>query len=241
MRKQKATVWCDRAQHEDPRLVAQQKAAKIRAAREITGKISDGRTSTGGSMGSSSLGVRSKIRHHGLPKATGYSANLVGGGVPMRLSANEVGDEGTYNREAESARRVDHQRTGSGLSSGSHNRYSNTDQKSLDHSQGNSLMSGQEVSPGNEDIPEMDETPMPGDHGSVDYFAPEPGNGGSGSSSERESSFGNVGQMKAPQAVRKEGKTSEELRRRGSVDERANTMGYMGGGRLFVANPDLSD
>lgn len=34
-------------------------------------------------------------------------------------------------------------------------------------------------------------------------------------------------------------KKAEELRRRGSVDERSMTMG--GKGRLFVANPDLDD
>src|SRR6266536_3312564 len=37
MRKQKATVWCDRAQYEDPRLLAAQKAAKLRAAIEVSG------------------------------------------------------------------------------------------------------------------------------------------------------------------------------------------------------------
>ncbi|KAK2036105.1 hypothetical protein LZ31DRAFT_442409, partial [Colletotrichum somersetense] len=37
LRKQKATVWCDRAQYEDPRLVAQQRAAKMRATLEVIG------------------------------------------------------------------------------------------------------------------------------------------------------------------------------------------------------------
>ena len=197
MRKQKATVWCDRAQHEDPRIVAQQKAAKIRAAREIhTGISAEGRTSTSGSMGSSSLGVRSKIRHHGLPKATGYSANLVGGGVPMRLSANEVGDEGTYNRTADKAQ---HQRTDSAKSSGSGGKYMNVEQRQHDRYSQNSIPTIQGGSPENGDIPELQETPVPGDPGtSGDYFARKSGNGGSGSSSERESSFGGVGQMQAP-------------------------------------------
>ena len=191
-------------------------------------------------MGSGSLGVRSKIRHHGLPKATGYSANLVGGGVPMRLSANEVGDEGTYNRTSDND---GHQRTMSSDSVG--NRYLNVDQKQQQqqrYSQGSMRSGAQGGSPGSPNIPELDETPMPGDfRASGDYFAGKVGNGSSGSSSERESSFGKVGQMEGPSAPVKERRTSEELRRRGSVDERTNTMGFMGSGRLFVANPDLSD
>ena len=242
MRKQKATVWCDRAQHEDPRIAAQHKAAKIRAAREIDGKgPAEGRTSTSGSMGSGSLGVRSKIRHHGLPKATGYSgANMVGGGVPMRLSANEVGDDGNQYDDTDSGRRI------SGRISGDH-RWLSVDQQQRGsrYSQGSTPNCSGQGSRRYEDIPEMfetEETPGPGDQQQqgTDYFAHAAGKGGSGGSSERENCFGNVGQMQAPKAE-KESKTLDDLRRRGSVDERANTMGYMGGGRLFVANPDLSD
>ena len=243
MRKQKATVWCDRAQHEDPRIAAQQKAAKIRAAREINSSLLtiEGRSSTSGSMGNGSLGVRSKIRHHGLPKTTGYSANLVGGGVPMRLSANEVGDEGTYNRDVDP--HIRHERTGSRGSTGSQSRYLNvgsTGQRR--YSSGSPAHSGRGGSFGNDEIPELQETPVPGEQqAGGDYFSAAPGHGGSGSSSERESSFGKVGQMEAPPVAVRAERTSDELKRRGSVDERANTMGYMGGGRLFVANPDLSD
>ena len=237
MRKQKATVWCDRAQHEDPRIVAQQKAAKIRAAREITGasKTPEGRTSMSGSMGSSSLGVRSKIRHHGVPKASGYSsANMVGGGVPTRLSANEVGDEGTYNGNPTGGR-TSHNRTSSAQSRDSRGHFLTVDtQQPRRYSQGSTPLSGQGSS--HENIAELGETPMPGNAQNADYFSAEPGQGGSGGSSEREASFGNVSQLEAPKA-KNEGITSEELRRRGSVDERANTIGYMGGGRLFVANP----
>ncbi|KAL2040525.1 hypothetical protein N7G274_006504 [Stereocaulon virgatum] len=238
MRKQKATVWCDRSQHEDPRIAAQHKAAKIRAAREITGKTAEGRTSTSGSMGSGSLGVRSKIRHHGLPKATGYSsANMVGGGVPLRLSANEVGDDGYTYDDTDSARRMSHQRTGSAKSS---DRWLGVDQRYTKRYSQNSSP-GQESSP-NEDIPELQETPVPGSHQQHGggYF-PSNERNNSGSSGDLENNFGNVAQMEAPKVEEKKRRTSEELRRRGSVDERANTMGYMGGGRLFVANPDLSD
>ena len=191
-------------------------------------------------MGSGSLGVRSKIRHHGLPKATGYSANLVGGGVPMRLSANEVGDDGTYNRGADQGA---HQRAVSSDSTGKRYLHVDQNQQQQRYSQGSIPSASQGGSPGSPSIPELqDETPVPGNYRTGgDYFTGKGGNGGSGGSSERESSFGNVGQMEGPSAPVKERRTSEELRRRGSVDERTNTMGFMGSGRLFVANPDLSD
>ncbi|KAG9766073.1 hypothetical protein KCU73_g64, partial [Aureobasidium melanogenum] len=84
MRKQKATVWCDRAQLEDPRMLAQQRAAKMRAQMEVVGGVSaTGNNRSSGSSG----GIASKIRHHGAVKASAYSAagNLSGAGVPMPL------------------------------------------------------------------------------------------------------------------------------------------------------------
>jgi hypothetical protein len=100
--------------------------------------------------------------------------------------------------------------------------------------------------------------------GGGDRFAPAPnGNarpglshatqqGGSGysgqstSSGEREASFGSVNTLPSQQPRGGPGpnrevsvkKNPEELRRRGSVDDRTMTMSA---GRLFVANPDLSD
>ena len=230
-------------------MLAQQKAAKMRATMEVDGGISQGRTSTSGSMGSGSLGVRSKIRNHVVSKASGYSyyPNMVGGGVPMRLSASEVGDEGNDEDDADSQRNLYHQRTSSGRSSlGSNKRLSATNLRPpARYSQGSTPPNGQDGSP-NEDIPELEETPVPEEHqrqaSEGNYFVKPTVHGGSGSSSERESSFGNVGNMNAPtiSSKRREdgGKSSEELRRRGSVDERAQTMT---GVRLFVANPDLSD
>ena len=222
-------------------MAAQHKAAKIRAAREITGKAVEGRNSTSGSMGSGSLGVRSKIRHHGLPKATGYSyANMVGGGVPMRLSASEVGDEGNTYDDGDRRASINNQRTSTGRSF-EDSRWLDVDRRRRNRHSGGSTQHG--GSP-NEDIPELEEGPEhPRTHqqqAGVGYF-PHTTNLRRGSSSEQENSFGNVGQMEAPKSEEKPRKTSEELRRRGSVDERTNTMGYMGQGRLFVANPDLSD
>lgn len=238
MRKQKATVWCDRAQREDPRILAQLKIAKVRAAMEVSGGMMEGRNSTG-SMGST--GVRSKIRHHGTPKAIGYNyANPAGGGVPMRLSATEVGDEGNDLEEVDSSRNGSHQRTNSGKSSGGSNKLLaavNQRQPSR-YSQGSLRTNGQGNSP-NEDIPELEESPYTGDHqqSTNDYFSYPPGQEESGSSSDFESGFGEVGQMKGPTASRDIGKAAEDLRRRGSVDERSNTMGGLGG-KLYVMNPD---
>ena len=162
---------------------------------------------------------------------------MVGGGVPMRLSANEVGDDGSLYDDTDSGRRI------SGRIS-SDNRWLSVDQQQRGnrYSQGSTPTESWHGSSPNDDIPETaetEETPVPGDQQQqgADYFAQKSGKGGSGGSSERENSFGNVGQMQAPKAE-KESKTLEDLRRRGSVDERANTMTYMGGGRLFVANPD---
>lgn len=94
MRKQKATVWCERAQLEDPQLQAQLKAAKVRAAKEVTGSPVKHRTSISGSASlSGSNRVAAKIRNHGKMNLVGYNpADLVGGvgGVPLRLSASEV-------------------------------------------------------------------------------------------------------------------------------------------------------
>ena len=247
MRKQKATVWCDRSQHEDPRLLAQQKAARLRAVMEVNGQ---GRTSTSGSMGSGGLNVRSKIRHHGAPKAVGYTpASLVGGGVPMRLSASEVGDEGSDDEDADSARYYQRTGTGSGRSSFASNRRYGGSRLPGRLSQGSTPPSGHGSSPGDE-IPELSETPMPGDYqrtpalGTADYF-PQPSSagkatsGGSGSSGERQ--FGEVGKLAAPSVAQtraEASKSADELRRRGSVDDRSMTMSAV---RLFVANPDLSD
>ncbi|KAL8704538.1 MAG: hypothetical protein Q9201_002312 [Fulgogasparrea decipioides] len=244
MRKQKATVWCDRAQREDPRIIAQQKAAKMRATKEIVGGGNIvGRTSTSGSLGSGGLGVRSKIRHHGLQKSAGVSyGNMLGGvGVPLRLSASEVGDETSPGLDGGSM----DQRIDSGRSSMGSNRWLSTgSQRRHRYSEGSTPTSGAGGSSNGEaDIPELEETPVPRNHApEQDYFgAASDGRRRSGSSSETE--FGEVGQMHAPPAAaasakKEEGKSAEELRRRGSVDERANTMT---GVRLFVANPDLSD
>ncbi|KAF2157749.1 hypothetical protein K461DRAFT_273975 [Myriangium duriaei CBS 260.36] len=264
LRRQKATVWCDHAQHEDPRVLAQQRQAKMRANMQVVGGVnSASRTST-----SSGGGVRSKIRHHGAVKASAYQAgNMSGAGVPMRLSASEVDDGDSDDDRLKNTRY--HQRNGSersSLSSGHRASGSfqavvgNTTQPSLSLSTAGRLSasstppSRHSYSPGLNEQTTLrhgsnsgpEDTPVPADYQGHDYFArPSAGgpstSGGSGSSSE-ERGFGDMGRL--PVRVAKEDeaekrrKTSEELRRRGSVDDRTMTMS---GVRLFVANPDLSD
>ncbi|KAK6509721.1 hypothetical protein TWF481_004452 [Arthrobotrys musiformis] len=99
LRKQKATVWCDRAQREDSRFLAAQKAAKAKAALEVAraaAQQSHHRTSESGSSVH-----RGKISHHrGGRKSSSvdheFSTNrsLVAG-VPARLDIDDdtSGDE----------------------------------------------------------------------------------------------------------------------------------------------------
>ncbi|KAF4303849.1 hypothetical protein GTA08_BOTSDO08322 [Botryosphaeria dothidea] len=238
MRRQKATVWCDRSQYEDPRLAAQQRAAKMRAAMEVVGGNQTSRTST--SSSGVAAGVRSKIRHHGAPKASLYTpANLTGSGVPMRLSASEV-DEGESDNDSNGVNNL-HNRSGSGRSSLNSGRrvYSYAGPSGARNSTGSTPPSGQ----GNSPTDMMaGETPVQGDFArrQSSYFPQRRDtglSGGSGSSGERENSFGGLGQMPQhePQAAEPK-KTSDDLRRRGSVDDRTMTMS--GAVRLFVANPD---
>ncbi|KAI9802320.1 MAG: hypothetical protein M1833_001826 [Piccolia ochrophora] len=240
MRKQKATVWCDRSQHEDPRIAAQQKAARTRAAKEVGGL--GGRSGTG-SMASGSVASR-KIRHPAMfkPMSTGYSSGSLAGGVasvPLRLSASEVGDEDR--RDTGDT----HQRTSSGKSSlGSARRQtglsSTSDNTGGKYGQGPAPAGTDDVSP--DGATQFGESPNGQEARDPrrDYFEHTPTgiSGESGSSGERENSFGDVGQIAPTSGVPKTGHNPDELRRRGSVDDRTTTMT---GVRLFVANPDLSD
>ena len=215
-RKQKATVWCDRAQQQDPRVLAANRQAKMRAVMEVAGGhgySQQARVST-----SSSGGVRSKIRHHGAPKAKDYgSGNLSGAGVPMRLSATEVDDEGDSDDERS------HQRDSRSRSSMS----------SVGRAYGGyGSYRGYDASPPNATSPveslgdlAEEQTPMP-EHfrNQNDYFGQAGGTGNSGSSGEAEQNFGKVGGL--PQSTRQrsdsEHLTSDELRRRGSEIGRAH-------------------
>ncbi|KAL1981563.1 hypothetical protein VTN96DRAFT_2442 [Rasamsonia emersonii] len=222
MRRQKGTVWCDRAQPEDPRLLAQKRAAKQRAYMELNGA---GRTGTLGS---------GKIKHNGK-SATDFSpASLVGATVPVRLSANEVGDDDEDERISSDGF---HRRTGSGRSSmGSIHRYPSGYQRP------------QGKTPPNEqaDIPEVTETAPPEEKQNHHEGGESKGDDTTTTTvdkdAEEENSFGDVGDMSAPtaaDAAMQRAKKAEELRRRGSVDDRTTSMTT--GVRLFVANPDVDD
>ncbi len=242
LRKQKATVWCDRAQYEDPRLVAQQRAAKQRANQEVFSRASQGRTSTGISSGAGK--VAAKIRHHGKPGVVGYTPenNYTGvGGVPLRLSATEV--EGEDNDDDDlSMQRLQHRRTSSsGRSSTTSARKAATYRTSGGVSQG-----GKKWSPG--DTPER--------AGSLAESQAEfqPGEDKlnraqstrSGSSAEKADALPELNKAGAAKLAsnsilnaaltrEKSVRNPEDLRRRGSVDERTMTLSS---GRLFIANPD---
>lgn len=117
LRRQKATVWCDKSQYEDPRLLAAQRVAKLRAAIEVVGSstsaflnasyhghgLGSGNGSSASSLNAGRSGKLGRGSNHvtsSVKKAwVGTTGpGIVGGslprGVPDRLSATEVlGDE----------------------------------------------------------------------------------------------------------------------------------------------------
>ncbi|EAW14732.1 uncharacterized protein ACLA_001430 [Aspergillus clavatus NRRL 1] len=226
LRRQKATVWCDRAQPEDPRVRAQKLVDKKRAYLEVHG-AGAGRT---GTLGSGK-------NKHGSKGVTEFSAStLVGATVPVRLSANEVGDA---DDDALSESGFPHRRTGSGRSSlGSNYRYPSGYQRT---SQGTM---GSNNTPPNEraDLPNVSENPPAESHEEAkDASAKDDAATSHSRTSEQEDSFGSVGDMAAPSSAvtaAQKARRADELRRRGSVDERTTSMTNV---RLFIANPDLSD
>lgn len=180
-------------------------------------------------------GVRSKIgRHHGMPKASLYAPQTyAGSGVPMRLSASEV-DEGDDEDAGSQKAGNYHHRTGSGRSSlGSGRRVSYADPAGRISS---NSTPPQNSSPG--ELEDLQEEPTPNQFDSSDnYFEHTKTNLSTGSGSSEERNFGAVAQL--PTNLPKvEKKGTDDLVRRGSVDERTTTMSNT---RLFIANPDLSD
>lgn len=268
-------MWCDRSQTEDPRILAAQRLAKERAEREVSGvplsshgNGSMGRGTPTGATGSSgsfggggfTSGVARKIRHHGKPGISAFSAsgaNLAGAAVPMRLSASEVEDEDPSGQFMDDGwgsnsfgggvdamgRQLNHRRTGSGRSSLGSGRRVGAGPSRLSTAS-STPTSGHSRSPSETLNDLSEETPVPTSSRN-EYFQSGIQRGGSGSSSnsERENSFGGLADIPESDRFERAGdKTSrdsvDELRRRGSVDDRSMTMS---GVRLFVANPDLSD
>ncbi|KAG9234421.1 hypothetical protein BJ875DRAFT_12789 [Amylocarpus encephaloides] len=264
MRKQKATVWCDRSQHEDPRMLEAQRKAKMKATKEVVGGVVQQRVSTSGSGSlAGSNRVTAKIRHHGKAGLVGYSpGDLVGGvgGVPMRLSATEVeGEDSDDDGDSQRMGGKYHQRSGSGRSSVGSGR---SGRRGLTYRQSGASSTGRwsagNTPPGERErqgsigtFTDAMETPVPGSHQRPkEYFG---GDGadrtrsvGSGSSGERNDSVADLGSgdaarlasnslLKSTVTREKSTRNPEDLRRRGSVDERTMTMSA---GRLYIANPD---
>ncbi|KKA30459.1 hypothetical protein TD95_000648 [Thielaviopsis punctulata] len=257
LRRQKATVWSENTQIEDERTLAQRRQDKMRANAEVAGgqRNSSGNASGRTSTGISATGkVAAKIRHHGKQTVTGYTAsdNHVGvGGVPVRLSATEV--EGESSDEEDDSLRLNHRRTGSsgrnsiassrrltyrpsGTFTSATRRWSPSQTPDrtgslMEEPTGNILanMSAMSVSTA---AAAADETASLKAHSTH-----------SGSSEQAD----NVGELdEVPKLATKSQQlanlkreksmnSTEELKRRGSVDERKMTLSST---RLYIANPD---
>ena len=178
----------------------------------------------------------------------------------MRLSASEVGDDGK-SADAD-GRRISgaHRRSGSGTHSfAATQRAASSNLRTMNTTSTDSRLSRAETMQTNSsDPPEGVVESGPDRFGQAPNGTARPGlshatqqrgsgySGQSTSSGEREASFGSVNTLPqqqqrgvpAPNREASVKKSPEELRRRGSVDDRTMTMSA---GRLFVANPDLSD
>ncbi|CCE28513.1 hypothetical protein E4U22_000765 [Claviceps purpurea] len=248
LRRQKATVWCERAQYEDPRVTAQQRAAKTRANLEVVGGGRGALVASRSNTGISTTGkVAAKIRHHGKNPVVGYApgdTHHVGvGGVPLRLSATEVEGGSDDEDDSQNTSRMNHRRTGSsGRSSIGSGRWTGQ------YRSAGSVASGSQRrrSPG--DTPEqtgsLADHPENSARSMDDAASGRPHSSRSASSGERADSVGELGTVpnlasnshKHSALIREKSvKTVEALKRRGSVDERTATLTS---GRLYIANPD---
>lgn len=179
-----------------------------------------------------------KIRHGGVPKAPGYvPANMSGASVPLRLSANEMlGDEDGGQSAGDNS--MIHARTGSGKSSTNSTKYRSGYPRPDAGRFSTASTPPSEGSPG-QGIPEDTETADSSVSGRNDYL----NDNDRTTPRDSEDSFGELKDMSGPSSVQHalaQAKKVEDLRRRGSVDERTMSMGQPGV-RLFVANPDVED
>jgi hypothetical protein len=225
----------------------------MRAALEVVGGSTTG-TWRAPPSGSGNLaagkGVTAKIRHHGKAGLVGYSpGDLVGGvgGVPMRLSASEV-EPGDSDEESGNAHHGYHHRTASGRSSVTSSRRGPTYSRQSGASSTVGKWSSGNTPP--DSLHDLAETPVPGDpnYDPTDSHGDGTRSAGSGSSGERADNVGDLGSgdaarlasnslMQSTITREKSVRNPEELRRRGSVDERTMTMS-LSAGRLYIANPD---
>lgn len=162
-------------------------------------------------------------------------SNLVGAKVPVRLSANEIGDGDDDAHSAEG--NIMHRRTGSGRSSLGSMRYPSGYQRPPG-------TMGSNITPPDErtDLPDVSEN-TPAEIQAEEKSRMSLGRDDAATTNTMDSSEleDHVPEMEAPSAAltaAEKAKKADELRRRGSVDERTTSMTNV---RLFVANPDLSD
>ena len=160
---------------------------------------------------------------------------MSGAGVPIRLSATEV-DDNDSDEDLDSKYAKYNQRNGSGRSSLGSGPKASTSNISTGQSRSNESTPPSGHSPVNSlGYVAEERTPMPNytNMNQSDYFDQ------AGDDAEAEEQFGGIGRLPPSKPkTERDFKLEEELRRRGSVDDRAMTMS---GQRLFVANPDLSD
>lgn len=255
MRKLKATVWCGRLPDPDPRDAALD-AAK-RRARLALRESDAGRTSTitgAGKVRSTKGGAYIPANLSGVSVPVRLSANEIPGddeeGAQDGRMASGDGVSATariHNRSSSGRSSVQSGKYPSGYPRSSHGavlRFS-AEGTPPPANEGGGGGSG---SPGGVNINGSDR----GNHQpQEDYFANStsdgnnggtPGSAGGGGDSDAEEEFGEAGELRGPLPLSavtmaaEQANRAEELRRRGSVDERSMTMG--GRGRLFVANPD---
>uniref|UniRef100_A0A0D2XV45 Uncharacterized protein n=1 Tax=Fusarium oxysporum (strain Fo5176) TaxID=660025 RepID=A0A0D2XV45_FUSOF len=221
---------------------------QVRATLEVVGgsrSASGGagaRTSTGLSTTNKVAAKIPKIRHHGKNPVVGYAPgeNHVGvGGVPMRLSATEVEAESSEDENA--GNRPHHRRTGS---SGRSSTTSSRRNLAYRTSGGMGSQHSRRWSPG--DTPERTGSLVEATPEDIvdDAASGKARSMASGSSGERADNVGELSNaprlasnslMHSALTREKSVKSADELRRRGSVDERTSTLTS---GRLFIANPD---
>ncbi|KAA8912416.1 hypothetical protein FN846DRAFT_773240 [Sphaerosporella brunnea] len=244
LRRQKATVWCEKSQPEDPRLLAAQRAAKLKATQEVFGPSSSG--SKGGNHGlrstsSSTTSLRGVGRNHKLGKSStvGIGTSSLVNQLPPRLSATEANDDSSDGEELYMS--GTHRRSGShsGRSSlnSNHRTYIGGQRtSSISGASGGMQRTTSRGSSGSNYSPDMSTTELADPRGKSRVPV-------SGHILEETSpdvrianSYFEAVPKKPAVEVQRSGST---LRRMGSVDERevARTM-TMSGLRLVVANPD---
>lgn len=190
--------------------------------------------------GRSSTIASGKIRHGAKAGMDFSPSNLVGAKVPVRLSANEIGEEDDDAHSNEE--RGMHRRTGSGRSSLGSNRGSNRYPSGYQRQPGTM---GSNSTPPNEksDLPGVSENTPAEKHveekSRLSSLVKDDAATTLTTNSSEQEDF--VPDMEAPSAgitAAQKAKKADDLRRRGSVDDRTTSMTNV---RLFVANPDLSD